>query len=322
MGANPLLIVGELPSHRVVTYSAGEGGHVLLPDDFPAHDDGGARMSGDSPQTLFGRLKAGKPIGKKSVILLTSAHGSVLVVEKAPVDILSVQGEDDNAMEMTITLANPQALLGSPSFPSNIPTQQLTGETSNDSWLATHPTVPIFPCGANIQWGTGGTAFEMEVDYVNGATVTVRASYVRVRGFVDIFGAIVASDIAHVLAAAIAPGRVGVNGAQRTLRVANALQGSGTAGTIFSVPKFAKGVYLSGLGTVGLAHQPLIGTLAFSAFPNFNSTLAEYQINTSVGNQQSTPFPVPNGGYYCQWTNGVVDPNYLATAFAVFNLAV
>jgi hypothetical protein len=298
---------------------------MFVPDDFPAEDDGGNNMTGPSAKTLFGRLKQGKPIGKKSVLLLKTGHGAVLVSEKAPVDILSVQGEDDDAMELTITLGNPQVMVpDGVNFPANVPTQQLTGEASNDSWINTNPTIPIFPCGAVIDWGAGGSSFSMEVDYVNGACVTVRASYIRVRGFMDIFGSVVAKDIAHVLAAFISPGRVGVNGAQRTLRVANALAGPGTAGTVFAVPKFAKSAYVVGWGLVGLAHQPLIGTLDFSPRPDdtADSQLAEYQVNTSVGNQQSAKFPIPNGGYYCRWTNGVVDPLYQANARVVFDLAV
>lgn len=323
--AHPDLIIGELPRATVIPYARGELLH--LPGnlgDIEHHLDQsaeGPHMSG-APDTDFAKLVTGKTIGKRTVIFTPAGVGGI---SHAPVDMFTIQGPDGHAIAMSVTLSSPHTILNPGAAPADV--QSLTNELDNEQVLVAASGRVVLPCAAIIEWGIGGVQSRVDVDYINGLSLNLHASFVRMRGFIDNTqsGGLLVPQ-ATVLSAFIGPGSPSSNVAQRTAWLGNSdgsdVVGSGTKSTaVVPLPRYARAVTVAGSALIGAAINPLAGTITFTRDGNGSNIVARYTIGT-LSTDVPHPIPIPNGAYYVQWTNPAGDPGYTASPFGVFQLAL
>lgn len=220
-------------------------GHPIYPGNgYPPRP--GEDRPGLSP---FGRLAMGETLGKSSILIYDS---EVEAVQQAEVDMITVEGDDADAWQLLLTLHPPRVIpLSVDEVRARLDKQNLTGEQTNSEVTAgnfpgtKHP-IQWPPLEAVIEFGTGGVSTKVVVDYLNGVTLSVVASYLRVHALVsqsqrsgDIFG----TSAAYYLAAHVGPG-FAVPHVQRTIFVGNL--DDNRESDVFDVPKFAKVATLMG----------------------------------------------------------------------------
>jgi len=197
----------------------------------------------------FGRLAMGQTLGKSSILIYNE---DVPVVQQAPTDMISVEGDDLDAMQLVVTLHPPRVIpLSFEEVRATLAQQNLTGEQTNaqvstERFPGTHRPVRWPPLEAAIEFGVGGVATKVVVDYVNGATLTVPASFLRVSALVSQsreHGDISGTSAAYYLAAHVGPG-FAESHAQRTIFVGPVANADESA--VLDVPKFAKVATLVG----------------------------------------------------------------------------
>lgn len=105
----------------------------------------------------FARLTTGQSLGKSTILICDPC---VDAGQQTP--MINIQGDDLDAQTLTLTL-------NVEDMPRDLP-----GTREPLRW----------PLGALIEFGTGGAITKMAVDYVDGATLSVAASYLRVEAFV------------------------------------------------------------------------------------------------------------------------------------------
>jgi len=197
----------------------------------------------------FGRLAMGQTLGKPS-ILIYDHHADV--VQQAPVDIITINGDDLDAQQLILTLHPPRVIpLSFDVVRARLDQQNITGEQTNSEispcdFPGTDQPIRWPPLEALIEFGTGGVNTQVVVDYLNGVTLSVPASYLRVRALVtqsgcsgDVFG----TSAAYYLAAHAGPG-FAESHAQRTIFVGAV--NDDHESEVFDVPKFAKVAVLVG----------------------------------------------------------------------------
>lgn len=217
-------------------------GHPLWPPSgLPFNLSG---MPQPTPDQLsdWGKLQKGQPLGKTVVVANVSTEDSPTNLP-APMSILQIQGKDEDALNLSLVLAPPkimpidaqqgagnwQALSGFKSI------QELEIGDLNPSW----PEV-----SAIIEWGIGGINQKAIVDFRNGATVNLAASYVRVWGQLEDQGPYQAPDmVAFQLGANVSAGFARGTGACRTMG-GTVLANQATA--TYAIPAFARRVRLFG----------------------------------------------------------------------------
>src|SRR5262249_15050191 len=118
--------------------------------------------------------------------------------------------------------------------------EQTNGEVSVCDFPGTKEPIRWPPLEAIIEFGVGGVSTKVAVDYVNGVTLSVVASFLRVGAAVtqtkdcgDIFG----TSAAYHLAAHVGPGFAEAH-VQRTVFVGDV--DDKDESDVFDVPKFAK----------------------------------------------------------------------------------
>jgi len=191
----------------------------------------------------FGRLAMGQPLGKSSILIYNNRSDAVQV---APVDMLSIEGDDLDAGQLVLTLHPPRVIpLSFENVSNQLDQQNLTGEQTNAEVSAcefpgTDEPIRWPPLEAEIEFGVGGAGSKIVVDYMNGITVSVIASFVRVRAGIsqskhcgDIWG----TSAAYWLAAHVGPG-FAESHAQRTIFVGEVDDADDS--DVFDVPRFAK----------------------------------------------------------------------------------
>jgi hypothetical protein len=232
----------------------------------------------------FGRLAMGGAFGKSSILIYDARKCDV---QEAGVDMLTIQGDDLDACQLNVTLHPPRVI---PIDIDNLPlaTQNLTGELSN----AEVGCISWPPLEALIEWGVGGVSAKAVVDYVNGVTLSVIASYLRVSAIVtqskdcgDIYG----TSAAYYLAAHVGPGNARAN-AHRTIFVG--LVDHNVQSDVFDVPRFAKFASLSGCST---EPTPVIssGFIRFYQDPSGKHGIGDFY----VADHQNY-IEIPNGAMY------------------------
>lgn len=308
-------------------------GHPLEIPSTPGPLEGDPRYPGrgylprpgeDRPAlSAWGRLSRGGALGKKANLAYRASNvGS----QPSVVSILNVEGDDADAQQVVITLGQPlvvaqpfsQAL--ATSNPQNITGEQNNLQMRNRASFPGTPGVPIIwpPISAVIEWGIGGASNRATVDFVDGANVTVLASFVRVKAQVEALadtGATGTSAI-YTLYAQVGPG-FSRSHAQRTIFVGS-IASLGESAT-HTVPEFAKNAYLIGCDpTAGSAVSVTVATLRFWQSPDGAVG------GRNVGNFFFTgnvyiPAPVPNGAMYASVVSGMA----AATRFlVVYELAI
>ena len=191
----------------------------------------------------FGRLAMGQGLGKSS-ILIYDHHANV--VQQAPVDMIVVEGDDLDASQLSLTLHPPRVIpISFCELNGRLDQQNVTGEQTNSEvsvcdFPGTKDPIRWPPLEALIEFGVGGVNTKVVVDYLNGVTLSVIASYLRVSALItqtkdcgDIFG----TSAAYYLAAHVGPGFAEAH-AQRTIFVGDVSDHDES--DVFDVPKFAK----------------------------------------------------------------------------------
>lgn len=273
----------------------------------------GEDREGGSP---FGRLARGCALGKSSILVYDASAEDV---QEAGVDMIVVEGDDLDACQMIVTLAPPRVI---PIAFADLPldSQNLSGEMTNvevgdNNFPGTGSPVAWPPLEVLIEWGVKGARAAAVADFVNGMTISVVASYLRVRALVtqsEDNGGITGTSAAYYLAAFVGPGMPVFAIPRRTVYVGQIANANESA--IFTVPKFAQKAYVVG-STSGIPPIVTAGYLRFFQDAAGAKGVGDLFIN---GNQP-TPFDVPNGAMYFAVYNQSGSPMSFA---AIFELAL
>lgn len=245
----------------------------------------------------FGRLAMGQCLGKSSILFYDRDGDDV---QQAPVDMLVINGDDLDACQLILTLHPPRVIpVSFDDARFRLDQQNLTGEQSNSEvatcdFPGTDHSIRWPPLEAVIEFGIGGVNTQVIVDYVNGVTLSLPASYLRARALItqskncgDIFG----TSAAYYLAAHVGPGFATTH-AQRTIYV-GAVDNRDDS-KVFDLPKFASIATLA--GTRHRRHKAPVLTTGWIRFwqdPRGHHGVGDF----FVANPQS-PIEVPNGAAY------------------------
>jgi hypothetical protein len=249
----------------------------------------------------FGRLAKGGALGKSSILTYDSEASEV---QSSPVDMITLAGDDLDACQLAVTLHPPRVIpLSFGEARERLDRQNLTGEQTNaevtdGDFPGTDKPMRWPPLEALIEFGTGGVSTQVVVDYLNGVTFAVIASYLRVHALItqsrrdgDIFG----TSAAYYLAAHVGPGFV-ENHVQRTVFVGDV--DDKHESVVFDVPKFAKIATLAG----GRSHHhhrhhhhpPVIpeGFIRFWQSPNGTNPVGDFFVSGKGPPRSTCPMPV------------------------------
>lgn len=245
----------------------------------------------------FGRLAMGQCLGKSSILIYDN---EISTVQPAATNMITVEGDDLDAWQLTVTLHPPRVIpICFDDVRVRLDQQNLTGEMTNADIIdkdfpGTHRAMRWPPLEALVEFGVGGVSTQVVVDYINGVSFGVIASYLRVSALVsqsrkngDIFG----TSAAYYLAAHVGPGFVEGH-VQRTVFVGDVHQNRES--DVFDVPKFGKVAYLTGCR----AHhrkRPVVtvGWIRFYQSPDRTNCVGDFFVPS-----QEARIEVPNGGLY------------------------
>lgn len=312
----------RMPPQTVVVAPAGptDWPAPVLPVRFPDYGDpsvlyGDPRMPGAgypmpgrgaaAIASAWGRLSSGDPKGRKTSLTFLSNGRTV---QRGETNILQLAGDDCDAQNMIVTLGQPlavnlplsQALAQNP---SNQRTSQNNAELGDD-FAGTGNPLRWPPFEAVVEWGVGGTQMRAVVDFLQGTTVNVTASWIRIGAAVvtgddlDISG----TDAIYELFGLIGPGFT-TPSAQKTVYVGSVP--AQTESAVFPIPPFARGAYVVGCDeSAAPAINVTVATLRFwqgldgPAGPPGNCVG-----NFVVTGAQPDAFPVPAGAAYATVVN-------------------
>jgi len=203
-----------------------------------------ARPGEDRPGlSPFGRLAMGQTLGKSSILIYDRRADAI---QQAPVDMISIEGDDLDAQQLILTLHPPRVIpLCFDEVALTLNQQNLTGEQTNAEvtscdFPGTHHAIRWPPLEALIEFGVGGVSTQVVVDFMNGVTLSVSASFLRVSAIVTQShhcGDIVGTSAAYYLAAHAGPGFAEAH-AQRTVFVGDV--DDHDESDVLDVPRLAK----------------------------------------------------------------------------------
>lgn len=230
----------------------------------------------------FGRLGKGQLLGKPSILIYDRR---VETVQPARVDMISVTGDDLDACSMVLTLHPPRVIqLPFDEISARLDQQNISGEQSNsdvsfEDFPGTDKSMRWPPLEASIEFGAGGCSTTFVVDYVNGVTLSVVASFLRVHALVTQSkdnGDIVGTSAAYYLAAHVGPG-FAKGRPQRTIFVGEVDDDSSSC--VFDLPKFAKVARLVGR-QAHHHHRPVhtIGWIRFWQSPTGHEGVGDFYV--------------------------------------------
>lgn len=284
---------------------------------YPGHGyppNPGENRPGLSP---FGRLAKGQPLGKSSILPYDATQNRV---QPASVPILQVEGDDLDASQLCITLAPPRVIPLPFIEASELDIQNQTGEQDNSEVTTGNfpgEVTPIQwpPLEAVFEWGIRGASCRAIVDYVNGVTVNVVASYLRVYAAVtqsEDSGGITGTSALYYLTAFVGPGWTRTGTAKRTVFIGTIADGD--ASLVFDVPRFARRAMVVGCDSSTPANVT-VATVRFWQSPDGTNNVG----NFFQSSNQPVSFDVPNAAQYFSVENG----SGVAMKFAViFELAL
>ena len=238
----------------------------------------------------------GQVLGKSSILIYNDGEG----VQQAPVDMITIEGDDLDAQQLVVTLHPPRVIpLSFADVTATLDQQNLTGEqTSADVTSARFPGTdrPIRwpPLEALVEFGTGGVNTKVIVDYANGMTLTVLASFLRVSAIVTQSGGnggLSGTSAAYYLAAHVGPG-FAESHAQRTIFMGAVPDRVESA--VLDVPRLAKIATL--IGCRAHPHRAptlTIGWIRFFQSPDGHDCVGDF----FVSDHQSR-VEIPNGALY------------------------
>jgi len=298
----PRLYTGPVPAvGELITPLPLRGRPVYPGNGYPQNP--GEDRPGLSP---FGRISRGQPLGKSSV-LLYNADGSA--AQPAAVQMLQLEGDDMDAGQLSVTLITPRVI----PLPyddvraGDVNAQNLTGEQDNAQVTGGNfpgAVAPIAwpPLDAILEWGVRGASARAVVDYVNGMTINVVASYLRVYASVSQTqgaGGFSGTSAAYYLSAFVGPGWTKPGTAKRTLYVGN-VDAAGES-PVFDIPKFARRAYIVAADESATPPNLTVGYLRLWQSPDGTNNVGNY---FQSGNQP-VGFEIPNGAQYFSVTSGM-----------------
>lgn len=252
----------------------------------------------------YGRLAMGQNPGKSSILIY---NGDSSEVQESGVDMINIEGDDLDASQLVVTLHPPRVIpLAFEAVTHDLTTgrlnpQNITGEQSNsqvtvDHFPGTKRPIRWPPLEASVTFGVGGVNTTAVVDFVNGVTLTVEASFLRVQAIVsqsrrcgDIFG----TSAAYYLAAHAGPG-FAESHAQRTIFVGHV--DDKEESDVFDLPKFAKIAVLIGCRSERDRHRKpalTIGWIQFFQDPEGRDCVGEF-----FASDHQDRIEVPNAAQY------------------------
>lgn len=240
----------------------------------------------------------GQCLGIRS-ILIYDHH--IDCVQQASVDMISVQGDDLDACQLSLTLHPPRVIpLSFAELNERLDQQNVTGEQTNSEvsvcdFPGTKESIRWPPLEALIEFGVGGVNTKVIVDYLNGVTVPVpSASYLRVTALVtqtkhcgDIFG----TSAAYYLAGHVGPG-FAESHAQRTIFVGEVKDHHDS--DVCDVPHFAKCAVLIGCRD----HHHKSPTLTIGWIRFWQDPKGEHCVGDFFVSDHQSRVEVPNAGQY------------------------
>jgi len=264
----------------------------------------------------FGRLAMGQCLGKSSILVYDSR---VDAVQQAPVDMIVVEGDDLDAFQLNLVLHPPRVIpLAFCDLPLDV--QNVTGEQSNSEvacgdFPGTKDPIRWPPLEALIEFGVGGVNTKVVVDFMNGVTLSVIASYLRVSALVtqskrcgDVFG----TSAAYYLAAHVGPGFAEAH-AQRTVFVGDV--DDNDESDVFDVPRFAKVAVLIGCR----ARENRAPTLTIGWIRFFQDPKGEHCVGDFFVSDNQARVEVPNAGQYFSVFN---ESGHKMKMAVIFELAI
>jgi hypothetical protein len=239
----------------------------------------------------------GQTLGKSSILIYDSMKPRL---QTAGVDMFRLEGDDLDAQQLTITLHPPRIIpLSFAAVTERLDQQNLTGEQTNAEVTAgTFPGTgrPVIwpPLEAQIAFGVGGVSTQVAVDFINGITLTVQASYLSASAQIsqsresgDIFG----TSAAYYLAAHVGPG-FAESHAQRTV-FTGAVEDRHES-DVFDVPRFAKVATLVGRRDPGHPMPTLtVGWIRFWQSPHGEHGVGDFFVSGPDARVE-----VPNAAQY------------------------
>ena len=245
----------------------------------------------------FGRLGMGELLGKSSILIYDHR---VDAVQEAPVDMINIVGDDLDACQLILTLHPPRVIpLSFDDVASRLDQQNITGEQTNsdvtvEDFPGTDHTIRWPPLEALIEFGAGGVNTKVVVDFMNGVTLSVMASFLRVRALVTQSrgsGGISGTSAAYYLAAHAGPG-FAENHVQRTIFVGKL--DNHEESDALDLPKFFKVARLVGC-RVHHHHSPTptIGWIRFWQSPNGHNCVGDFFVS-----DYQCRVPIPNAAQY------------------------
>lgn len=152
---------------------------------------------------------------------------------------------------------------------------------------------------ALLTWGIGGAIFEAEMDWLQGLTFSLFASYVRVG--LRVQSILAASEIKYIFSAALAYGQNGSRGQASPCRLTRSV-GSLNALSSAELPIPAWANSFTIVDTNAFATAPTLGisvsTIAGAPIANY-----AYTSRANGANLTENQYPIPNGGRTLEITN-------------------
>jgi hypothetical protein len=239
----------------------------------------------------------GQNFGKSS-ILIYDRH--INDIQPSPVDMINITGDDLDACQLILTLHPPRVIprpfdeVSARLDQQNISSEQTNSEVTAGDFPGTDRPIRWPPLEALIEFGVGGVSTKVVVDYMNGVTLSVIASFLRVQALVTQSrddGDIAGTSAAYYLAAHVGPGFAEAH-VQRTVFV-GAVDNRDES-DVFDLPKFAKVAMLIGCRHHHHRHPALtIGWIRFWQSPNGDNCVGDF----FVGDHQCR-VEVPNAAQY------------------------
>ena len=245
----------------------------------------------------FGRLAMGQNLGTSSILIYDHNADTV---QPAGTDMVVIEGDDLDACQLVLTLHPPRVVpVSFNEVRSRLDQQNLTGEQTNaevtvEDFPGTDHPIRWPPLEAVIEFGTGGVNTKVVVDYLNGVTISVVASYLRVQALITQShhtGDISGTSAAYRLAANVGPGFAEAH-AQRTIFVGDV--GEKEDSGVFDLPRFAKVAVLIGSRSHRRHHPRLtIGWIRFWQDPDGHHGVGDFFVSDS-----QLRVEVPNAAQY------------------------
>jgi hypothetical protein len=306
-------------SRRLITLGEGPMSDEMR---YPGH----GLPAGAAPLPGWPKLSRGQQIGKSAILLYDAERTSI---QPATIDLLSIgnrgaESTDDDAEPLILTLAPPRVIprelddVISEGNPQNATGEKDAYEISTqDPFPGTSAPIVWPQFEAIVEWGTGGFSTLARVDFAQGLTINLSASWLRViaAAVPTARSGIIGTSAAYWLAAFVSPGFTRPGIAQKTIYVGDIA--AGEESEVFTVPRFAKHAYVIGCDS-GAVPAITIGTLRFWQSPDGQAG-GQNVGNFFVSGNQPSPFPVPNAGMYFSVLSGMASSTPLAV---VFDLAI